>query len=107
MARFGPVTVAGGSVFLVSDQNDLVRLDAATGATLWEVDLPLFVDPRPRRREGIFAHYGPLLAGGRLIVASSDAQLRFFDPASGALTGSLPFRQAPRSSRSWRGGRST
>jgi outer membrane protein assembly factor BamB len=86
---FGPVSVAGGSVFLVSDQNDLVRLDAATGATLWEVDLPLFVDPRPRRREGIFAHYGPLLAGGRLIVASSDAQLRFFDPASGALTGSL------------------
>jgi outer membrane protein assembly factor BamB len=86
---FGPVSVAGGSVFLVSDQNDLVRLDAATGETVWQVDLPLFVDPRPRRREGIFAHYGPLLAGGRLIVASSDGQLRFFDPASGALTGSL------------------
>jgi outer membrane protein assembly factor BamB len=86
----GPVSVAGGSVFLVSDQNDLVRLDAATGETIWEIALPLFVDARPRRREGIFAHYGPLLAGGRLIVASSDGQLRFFDPASGALTGSLP-----------------
>ena len=85
----GPVTVAGGSVFLVSDQNDLVRLDAATGETIWEIALPLFVDARPRRREGIFAHYGPLLAGGRLIVASSDGQLRFFDPASGAQTGSL------------------
>lgn len=81
----GPVTVAGGSVFLVSDQNDLVRLDAATGDLLWSVPLPFFVDERPRRREGIFAHYGPLLAGGQLIVASSDGQLRFFDPANGAL----------------------
>jgi outer membrane protein assembly factor BamB len=86
----GPVTVAGGSVFLVSDQNDLVRLDAGSGETLWSVPLPLFEDPRPRRREGIFAHYGPLLAGGRLIVASSDGQIRFFDPSSGALVGSVP-----------------
>jgi len=85
----GPVTVAGGSVFLVSDQNDLVRLDAATGARIWSVELPLFVDARPRRREAIFAHYGPLLAGGRLIVASSDGQLRFFDPSNGALIGSV------------------
>jgi outer membrane protein assembly factor BamB len=86
----GPVTVAGGSVFLISDQNDLVRLDASSGETIWTAPLPLFVDPRPRRREGIFAHYGPLLAGGRLIVASSDGQVRFFDPVSGAQTGSLP-----------------
>lgn len=85
----GPVTVAGGSVFLVSDQNDLVRLEAANGALVWSVPLPLFVDQRPRRREAIFAHYGPLLAGGRLIVASSDGQIRFFDPANGAMIGSV------------------
>jgi outer membrane protein assembly factor BamB len=86
----GPVTVAGGSVFLVSDQNDLVRLDASNGALVWSVPLPFFVDQRPRRREAIFAHYGPILAGGRLIVASSDGVLRVFDPANGALVGSLP-----------------
>lgn len=86
----GPVSVAGGSVFLLSDQNELVRLDAGTGETLWAVPLPLFEDPRPRRREGIFSHYGPLLAGGRLIVASSDGQVRFFDPSNGAVVGSLP-----------------
>ena len=88
----GTVTVAGGSVFLVSDQNDLVRLDASTGTRIWSVPLPLFVDERPRRREAIFAHYGPLLAGGRLIVASSDGQIRFFDPANGALIGSVALR---------------
>ena len=37
---------------------------------------------RPTR----FAHYGPVVAGGRVIVASSDGALRLFDPVSGALT---------------------
>jgi outer membrane protein assembly factor BamB len=86
----GPVAVGGGSVFLVSDQNDLVRLDQSSGAVIWSIPLPFFVDPRPRRREEIFAHYGPILAGGRLIVASSDGRVRVFDPANGALIGNLP-----------------
>ena len=28
------------------------------------------------------AHFGPVLAGGRLLVAGGDGQLRLFDPAS-------------------------
>lgn len=86
----GPVAVASGSVFLVSDQNDLVRLEAANGAPVWSIPLPFFVDPRPRRREAIFAHFGPILAGGRLILASSDRTVRIFDPANGTLVGSIP-----------------
>ena len=38
-------------------------------------------------QDSIHAHYGPVLAGGRLHVASSDGMLRSFDPASGALVG--------------------
>lgn len=86
----GPVAVAGGSVFLVSDRNDLVRLDADSGAQLWAVQLPLFVDERARRRQAIHAKYGPVLAGGRLIVASDDGALRFFDPASGTQRATVP-----------------
>ena len=37
----------------------------------------------------VVAHFGPVLAGGRLIVASSDGLIRAFDPASGALAGSV------------------
>jgi outer membrane protein assembly factor BamB len=85
----GPVNVAGGSVFLISDQNNLVRLDAASGEVLWSVQLPYFVNPRPARRERIYAHYGPLLAGGRLIVPSSDGAIRIFNPADGTLTGTI------------------
>ncbi|MGB1006987.1 MAG: hypothetical protein ACPGVX_07405, partial [Thalassobaculaceae bacterium] len=37
------------------------------------------------KRAAVYAHYGPVLAGGRLVVASSDGVLRFFTPESGAL----------------------
>lgn len=81
----GPAWVAGGSVFIVTDRNQLVRLDADSGARIWGVDLPYFQKIRPRKQEAVFAHYGPVLAGGRVAVASSDGLLRFFDPTSGEL----------------------
>ena len=83
-----PVWVAGGSVFLVSDRNELVRLSAEDGSRIWGVELPFFVKERPRKQSEIYAHYGPVLAGGRLIVASNDGLIRMFDPASGNLVGS-------------------
>lgn len=84
-----PVAVAGGSVFMVSDENRLLRLDAVTGETIWARDLPFFTRERIRRRDATFAHYGPVLAGGRLVLASNDGQLRQFDPASGNLIGTV------------------
>ncbi|NNF23724.1 MAG: PQQ-binding-like beta-propeller repeat protein [Rhodobacteraceae bacterium] len=85
----GPVQVAGDSVFLISDQNELVRLNARTGGRIWGVELPLFQNQRERRRKAIYAHYGPLFAGGRLYVASGDEVLRVFDPETGAELGTL------------------
>ncbi|MCC5975852.1 MAG: PQQ-binding-like beta-propeller repeat protein [Rubellimicrobium sp.] len=85
-----PVWPVGGSVFLVNDVNELVRIDANTGLPLWRVTLPGFVETRERRMRTRYAHYGPVLAGGRLIVASGDGVIRQFDPVSGALLGELP-----------------
>jgi outer membrane protein assembly factor BamB len=82
-AAYGPVWPVGGSVFLISDENRLVRLDGATGDTIWARDLPLNVTDRPRRVLRIHAQHGPVLAGGLLWVASSDGPLTGFDPASG------------------------
>lgn len=81
----GPVAVAGGSLFLVNDEAKLVRLDASTGEVIWAVEMPYFTNDKPKRRKGIFAHYGPVLAGGRIMVVSSDGLLRAFDPADGTL----------------------
>lgn len=80
----GAFQVAGGSVFLVNDINELVRLSAADGLVIWRVPLPGYVSDRENRRAERFVHYGPVIAGGRLIVASSDGVIRAFDPANGA-----------------------
>jgi outer membrane protein assembly factor BamB len=85
----GPVWPAGGSVFLVNDLNELVRLDASDGTPIWRVALPRFEESRERRQKTVYAHYGPIIAGGRVIVASSDGVLRQFDPVSGALVGQV------------------
>jgi outer membrane protein assembly factor BamB len=87
-ASLGAVIVAGGSVFTISDENRLVRLDAATGARIWSVEMPFFTANKPRKHLGVVAHYGPVMAGGRIVVASGDGLLRLFDPASGAMVAS-------------------
>jgi outer membrane protein assembly factor BamB len=63
-----------------------VRLDASTGEVIWAVPMPYFTDDKINRRKGIYAHYGPILAGGRVMVVSSDGLLRAFDPTDGSLT---------------------
>jgi outer membrane protein assembly factor BamB len=91
-AAYGPVWPVGGSVFLMSDRNRLVRLDAANGDFIWAQPLPLHTRDRERRRAEIFPHYGPVLAGGRLIVGSGDGVLRTFDPVSGQSLGATELR---------------
>ncbi len=84
-----PVWATGNAVFLINDLNQLVRLDASDGSPVWKIELPQFTETRVRQRRTVFAHYGPILAGGRLIVASSDGLIRSFDPTSGAGIGQL------------------
>ena len=87
-----PVWPAGGSVFVVTDRSELLRLDAETGDRIWGAELPHFKNDNPRRRETVYAHHGPVLAGGRLIVVSSDGNIRSFDPVDGRLLSTVPVR---------------
>ncbi|MCK0139073.1 PQQ-like beta-propeller repeat protein [Aliiroseovarius sp. F47248L] len=84
-----PVWVTGGSVFLVSDEAQLVRLDAKTGERIWGVPLPYYTKSKNRKRKAIYANLGPVLAGGKLWVASSDGVMRGFNPVNGALVGQV------------------
>jgi outer membrane protein assembly factor BamB len=84
-----PVWATSDSVYLVSDKNELVRLRAADGSRVWGTKLPLFVKEKPKRQAEVFAHYGPIMAGGQLVVASNDGFLRFFDPVTGGLRNSV------------------
>ncbi len=84
-----PVFPAGDSLFLVSERNVLLRINASDGTRVWGIQLPTFVKDKPRKQTTMHVHYGPILAGGQLVVASSDEKIRFFDPQSGALTNTV------------------
>lgn len=83
----GPVWPVGDSVFAISDLNELLRLDAKSGARIWGVPLPNFTDRKPRKQGRIVPHHGPVLAGGRIMISSGDGLLRSFDPRDGRLIG--------------------
>jgi outer membrane protein assembly factor BamB len=84
---YGPVWPVAGSVFFLSDTAQIKRLSAADGSEIWSSDLPNYV--KEKKRFSVYTHFGPILAGGRLWVASSDGQLRSFDPESGAALSSV------------------
>lgn len=84
-----PVVVAGGSLFMVGDDIELVRVNASNGERIWGVPLPGYTKSNQRRRKAIYPSYGPTLAGGRLWVASGDGVLRAFDPSNGAVVNAV------------------
>ena len=86
----GPVWPVGGSVFAVTSESQLVRLDGGDGSVIWAVDLPGYLKDKPRKRGEIVAHYGPIVAGGQLVIASNDGFLRFVAPEDGSLIASVP-----------------
>lgn len=77
----------GGSVFLVSDQAQLMRVNASNGSTIWSQQLPQF--RKPEKRKDMIRQYGPVLAGGLMWVAGRDGQLRGFEPEGGQLVSSV------------------
>lgn len=84
---YGPAWPVGGSVFLLSDEGGLLRVEAETGQLVWQVALPQYFNEE-KRIEAI-PHYGPILAGGRLWVAGGDELLRAYNPNDGAPLGTV------------------
>jgi outer membrane protein assembly factor BamB len=73
--------VVGDWVFAVTDEAKLIAVARATGKVRWINQLPRF--ERERRKTGLITYSGPILAGGRLILAGSNGTLINFDPATG------------------------
>lgn len=98
----GPALPVGGSLFYVSDEARLVRVSAEDGTEIWQTQLPEFGGSK--HQDDAQQHYGPVLAGGRLVVASSDGFLRSFDPASGEELNAVPLPGGAASSPAIAGG---
>ena len=73
--------IAGEWVFVVSDDAKLLSVNRANGKIRWITQLPAFRNEK--KKAGPIRYRGPVLAGGRLILASSEGTLVNVDPANG------------------------
>jgi len=80
---YSPIWAVDDSVFIMTDLAELKRLNKDTGEQIWATSLPQY--PNIKKRNKSYAHYGPILAGGKLWVTSSDGFLRSFELTSGDL----------------------
>ncbi len=76
-----PVWMDGQTLYVVSDDAQLRRLSSQDGATIWATQLAEYRDPEDR--EDAIRYGGPVLAGGRILLTSSEGLLLSFDPLTG------------------------
>ncbi len=73
--------IAGEFIFVLSNTGEVIALTRRDGRVRWITQLPQFESPDDR--EGAIQYAGPVLAGDRLIVASSLGELRTISPYTG------------------------
>lgn len=73
--------VAGNSVFVITNDNELVGMGRDNGLIRWVRPLPKFKNPESRTQPIYWS--GPVLAGNRLIVAGSDGGVIEVSPETG------------------------
>ena len=75
--------IAGEWLFVIDDQARLLCIARATGKVRWISQLKHYRSDK--KKSGAISWVGPILAGSRLIVASSDGRLINIDPTDGKL----------------------
>ena len=76
--------VSGNHVFVISSKNELIALGRDNGAIRWVSELPRYKKKGDPTSDKIF-WVGPILAGGRLITASSNGLVYEINPEDGAM----------------------
>jgi len=74
--------VAGDWVYVMTDSAKLIALSRANGKIRWINQLPHYA--HEKSKTGQISYVGPILAGGRLIVAGSNGELVNVDPDNGS-----------------------
>lgn len=83
---------AGDFIYAVTIDAELLCLSRRDGKVKWIRQLRRYEDPKAKTRKGIITWHGPVLAGDRLLLASTDERLFAVSPYTGDLIGqvSLP-----------------
>lgn len=73
--------VANNAVYVLNSENELIALDKTNGAIFWMTELKKFKNDK--KRQGPIVWTGPIMAGGRLIVASTNGRIIEINPTTG------------------------
>lgn len=83
--------VADNLLFVVTSDNQLITMNAISGELFWVTQLAQFKDEEDK--EGPIRWVGPVLAGGRLIVASSHGYIHEIDAHTGHVTNTIKVKK--------------
>ena len=75
--------VAGDWIYVVTDEAQLLAIARETGRVRWMTQLPRYKDEKDKK--GPISWIGPVLAGDRLIVASTEGQITNVSPLDGSI----------------------
>jgi len=75
--------IAGEWLYVVTDRAQLLAIARASGRIRWISQLPRYRNAEDR--EGPIFWRGPVLAGNRLILASSTGQIAYVSPSEGTI----------------------
>ncbi len=73
--------IAGRQLYQIANDGQLVAVSVDTGRILWVASLPAFADEKERSHPILWS--GPVMAGGRLLIAGSDGSLLTISPYDG------------------------
>ncbi len=82
--------LAGDWLFVQTLDQSLAAIGRDDGRVRWVTDLPRYDDPE-KRRDPLF-WIGPVLAGGRLVLAGSNGRAVSIDPSEGRILGQQELR---------------
>lgn len=83
IAGISTPAIAGEWIFTLTDDSRLLCIARSTGKVRWIANLPAFRNAE--KKKGPISWTGPVLAGGRLIVASTEGTVASVSPEDGAI----------------------
>lgn len=86
--------VAGDFIYVVTIDAEVLCLSRRDGKVKWIRQLRRYKDPEAKVNKGIITWYGPVLAGDRLLLASTDERIVSLSPYTGDLIGEVELSDA-------------
>ena len=74
--------VAGNAIYVLSSDYKLLALNRANGEVIWITELQKY--NKPQSRKGLLTWTGPVMAGGRLLLAGTKGHMIEFNPKDGS-----------------------